>query len=176
METYTIPTESQVAEISVSYSANIPVANRLTISSPRIAAEILRLTWNPNIIEFHEAFKIMLLNRRMHLLGIVTLAEGSGHQTPVDLRHLMAIVLKTNASAIILAHNHPSGDSEPSVADKQMTELVVLASELFSIKVCDHIILTAESYFSFSDNNIIEYGEDFQSASNHFQYLKKHAK
>ncbi len=63
--------------------------------------------------------------------------------------------LKANACAIIVAHNHPSGNLQPSVADKKITQKIKEAGQLLDIHLLDHIILSTDSYFSFADESLI---------------------
>ena len=74
----------------------------------------------------------------------------------VDLRILFAITLKTLSVGIILTHNHPSGQLKASYQDKQLTQKIKEAAQLFDVKVLDHIILAPDgSYYSFADNGIL---------------------
>ena len=73
----------------------------------------------------------------------------------VDVKMIMQGALLANASVIILAHNHPSGNLNPSLEDRKLTEQVAEASKLFEIRVLDHLIVTSESFYSLSDNGYI---------------------
>jgi DNA repair protein RadC len=75
--------------------------------------------------------------------------------TVTDVRMIMQTALKSNASAIILAHNHPSGNTEPSDADKKITSKIKEAGQLLEIAVLDHLILTSETYLSFADEGLM---------------------
>jgi DNA repair protein RadC len=156
MENSLILTEEKVSEISVSYSSFIPFEKRLLVNSSQISEKAFRKIWKQEEMELRESFKMMILNKQKHLLGIITLFEGGTDNVSVDIRLLLAIALKSNASTIILAHNHPSGLIKPSYQDRTLTERIVQAASIFDIEVCDHLILTAENYFSFSDNGIID--------------------
>jgi DNA repair protein RadC len=71
--------------------------------------------------------------------------------TVVDIRLLLSVALKTAATGIILAHNHPSGNLKPSEADKELTNKIKKASEYTDIKLLDHLIISSDSYLSFSE-------------------------
>ena len=74
----------------------------------------------------------------------------------MDIRLLFAVLLKSLTTAVILAHNHPSGTLRPSEADKSLTRKIISAGELLDIKVLDHLIINPDGkYFSFSDEGII---------------------
>ena len=148
--------KAQVNEIAISYSGNLKTNQLPKITSSQNAAELLYGQWNKNNIELHETFKIMLLNNANKVKGIYEVSTGGITGTLVDLRILFAVVLKSLTTAVILAHNHPSGTLTPSEPDKRLTQKIKKAGELFDIKVLDHLILTPDgNYFSFADEGIL---------------------
>ena len=148
--------KAQVNEIAISYSGNLKTNQLPKITSSQNAAELLYGQWNKNNIELHETFKIMLLNNANKVKGIYQVSTGGITGTLVDLRILFAVVLKSLTTAVILAHNHPSGTLRPSEPDKRLTQKIKKAGELFDIKVLDHLILTPDgNYFSFADEGIL---------------------
>lgn len=142
--------ENVIAEIQVSYNTNSRVKQKITSSAS--AYEILKANWNEGRLELQEEFKVLLLNRANDVLGIYNMSMGSVSGTVVDVRLLFAVALKCNASGIVISHNHPSGTLNPSEADKELTKKIKQASEIFDIKMIDHIIITHLGYFSFLDN------------------------
>jgi len=94
---------------------------------------------------------VLLLNRANRVLGFVKISEGGVSGTVVDPKKIFQIALKANASGIILAHNHPSGNTTPSASDESITAKIVAAGKFLEISVLDHLIITSEQYFSFSD-------------------------
>ncbi|MCX2838269.1 JAB domain-containing protein [Salinimicrobium sp. MT39] len=148
--------ETKVNEIAISYSGNLKTNQLPKITSSQNAAELLYGQWNKNNIELHETFKIMLLNNANKVKGIYEVSTGGITGTLVDLRIIFAVVLKSLTTAVILAHNHPSGTLRPSEPDKRLTQKIKKAGELFDIKVLDHLILTPDgNYFSFADEGIL---------------------
>ena len=139
----------KIAEIKVSYSTGSRAKSRITGSDS--AYRLLLSCWDKTIIEFQEEFKVLLLNRSNKVLGIYPLSKGGVSGTFVDPKLLFSVALKCHASALILAHNHPSGNLSPSENDKGLTKKLVSAGRFLDIKVLDHIILTKESYTSFAD-------------------------
>lgn len=137
----------EVAEIKVSYSTNHVGKTKLT--NCRQTFEFIISQWNTDIIEFQEECKVILLNRANCVLGIYDLSKGGSSGTVVDVRIVLGIALKCNASGIILAHNHPSGNLKPSEADKKITRRLKEACELLEITLIDHFIISRISYFSF---------------------------
>ena len=149
-------TEIKVSEVELRYRTEVKPADRAQIKSSKDAYCILFESWNKNTIEFIEEFKVMLVNRANRVLGIATLSKGSTTSSIVDIKVLLQYAIKTNASSIIIAHNHPSGTKEPSESDKKITEKISNACNLIDIKLLDHlIILPVEGYLSFADEGMI---------------------
>ncbi|NJY63248.1 JAB domain-containing protein [Salinimicrobium sp. CDJ15-81-2] len=148
--------EIKVNEIAISYSGSLKINQLPKITSSQNAAELLYGQWDKNSIELHETFKIMLLNNANKVKGIYQVSTGGITGTLVDLRIVFAVVLKSLTTAVILAHNHPSGTLRPSEPDKRLTQKIKKAGELFDIKVLDHLILTPDgNYFSFADEGML---------------------
>jgi len=142
----------EVAEVELRYRTNVKPSNRAQIKSSKDAYNILYKSWNKNTIEYFEEFKLILLNRNSKVLGITTLTKGSTAGTMVDVKLLLQYALKTNASSIIVAHNHPSGNTQPSEADKNITKKVHQGCDAIDIKLLDHLIIAhSGGYFSFAD-------------------------
>ncbi|MCE7070918.1 JAB domain-containing protein [Dyadobacter sp. CY327] len=146
----------QVAEIELIYKTNVQASQRPKITSSTDAYNVLIQSWNPNRLEFIEEFKILLLNNASRVLGIFEVSKGGISGASADVRIVFAAALKANATGIILAHNHPSGQLVPSDADKYVTENMRKAGELLNIRVLDHLIVTSEGFCSFSDDNLLE--------------------
>lgn len=116
---------NNISEIKVSYkSTKLPSK---TIGCSYDAFDLLKQTWNRNTIELFEEFKIILLNRANNVLGIYQVSSGGVSGTIADAKLIFSVALKTMASGIILAHNHPSGKLKPSDADKTLTKSLVKA-------------------------------------------------
>ena len=91
-----------------------------------------------------EFFSIMLLSRHNRILNVSTIGQGNKSMTIVDISYLTALALLTGATAIIICHNHPSGNNKPSEDDKELTKKVKAALSSFDIQLLDHIIITAD--------------------------------
>jgi DNA repair protein RadC len=124
------------------------------ITSSTLSNEFIRQFYLDDI-EIYESFFLLLLNNQNQTIGYAKISQGGITGTVVDVRIVAKYVVDSLATGIILAHNHPSGTLSPSEADKQITEKIQHAMSFFDVKVLDHIILTADSYFSFADNNIL---------------------
>ena len=144
----------EVAEIKLSYSSKVKTSQRPKVDSSRQVYEVFVKAWDKDLIEFTEEFKVMLLSRANRVLGIVTISSGGTAGTVVDVKLIFAAAIKSNASSIILGHNHPSGNLMPSEQDKRLTQRVKEAGRILDIPVLDHIIMTADGFYSFAD-----YGE-----------------
>ena len=103
----------------------------------------------------HEEFWILYLNNSNKILHKNQLSKGGITGTLVDVRLVLKNALEVGATALILCHNHPSGTLKPSLADKEITQKLKLASKSLDIKVLDHLIVTEKAYFSFADEEIL---------------------
>ncbi len=145
----------QVAEIKVSYLPKFKVSERPKVSSSKEVYLCFFNNWDKSRIQMVEQFKIMLLNKANRVLGIFEVSTGGVSGTVADAKIIFGAALKGNASSIILAHNHPSGNLKPSEADKQLTTRLVHAATYLDICILDHLILTSEAYLSFADEGLM---------------------
>jgi len=127
------------------------------IKNSQEVTDMLRNNWEPGTLEAHESFYLILLNRANRVKGIVLHSKGGLSGTVIDTRTLLAAALLAFSCNIIVAHNHPSGNIQPSDADIKITEKINKAAELCEIKLLDHIIITRENYFSFADEGLIQH-------------------
>ncbi len=100
----------------------------------------------------YEEFWVIHLNRANKVVGKDFLSRGGISGTVVDTRLIFKLAIEKLSSSIILAHNHPSGNLQPSAADLQLTKRVIEAGKLFEINVADHLIIGNNQYYSFADN------------------------
>lgn len=98
---------------------------------------------------------VLFLNRGNRVLGGYKVSSGGITGTIVDIRIILAIALKCLASGIILAHTHPSGELNPSRADKELTLKLKEAAKLMDISLLDHLIISLVAYYSFADEGMI---------------------
>jgi DNA repair protein RadC len=145
--------QSNIAEIKISYSHKTLKKFRIKIKNSADAYKSFLQSWDKDLIELQEEFKMLLLNNSNEVLGIHTLSKGSTRGTVVDLKLLFVIALKSNATGIIIAHNHPSGTLKPSSSDLELTKRIKKSGELLDIKLLDHLIITKDEFYSLSDNN-----------------------
>jgi len=103
----------------------------------------------------HEEFWLLMLNRANRVLGRYKVSQGGLAGTVIDTRIILKKALDNLATSIIVCHNHPSGNNQPSDADVKITEKLKKASEMLEIKLLDHVIIADKSYFSFADEGLI---------------------
>ena len=138
-----------VGEVELSYKPKFKSLHQVTCSED--AYEVLLSTYREGTICYKEYFKVLFLNQAKQVLGYTLISEGGITDTTVDIRVILQAALLTNSVAIILAHNHPSGNLKPSRQDMEITKQVKNAAQLMRITVLDHLILTDAGYYSFSD-------------------------
>lgn len=149
--------ESQykVCEVKLTYKSKIKASEREKILSAENAYKILLSVFDSETIQYKEFFKVILMNRANKALGVCHISEGGLNETSADIRIIMQAAILGNASAIILAHNHPSGNIQPSMQDDQVTKRVKEIAKLIGINLLDHLIITDETYYSYSENGRI---------------------
>lgn len=103
----------------------------------------------------YESFWVLLLNRANRVIRKINISEGGISGTVADPKKIFKMSLEHNASSLILCHNHPSGNTQPSEADIRLTRKLKEAGLLLDMPVLDHLILGGESYFSFADEGMI---------------------
>jgi DNA repair protein RadC len=126
---------------------------RVTLKTTRQAADYLRSRLQ-GLPEEH--FRALFLNRRGALLEDALLAVGTVDQARPPIRLIVARALQANASAVILAHNHPSGAAEASESDRLFTEDVLAALKPLGVKLLDHVVIAGDGAFSFADSGLMD--------------------
>lgn len=143
-----------ITEVELIYRNPVKPSERRRVKTSQNSYDVLLAAWDMNKIELLEEFKILLLDRSNACLGISTIARGGIAECVADPKIIFATALKSRSSGIILAHNHPSGNLQPSQSDIELTNKLALAGKLLDIKVLDHLIVTPQSYFSFADEGL----------------------
>lgn len=142
-----------VNEIKLSYSRKGNCER--SIASSRDAMEIFREHFDGDEMDYRESFFALYLNQANKVLGIKKISESGISSTLVDVRIVLQAALLCNASGIIVAHNHPSGNLNPSSSDVKMTAQIKEASKVMDMTLLDHVILTSDSHYSFADDGMI---------------------
>ncbi|MDO5969301.1 JAB domain-containing protein [Flavivirga aquimarina] len=141
-------------EIEIYYKRPIFNQNRI-VKNSKDSERLLRAFIDDKRIDYKEFFWVMLLSNANQVIGISEIAMGNTSSVPVNIKEIHQLTLLANASAIIVAHNHPSGKLSPSESDKSLTKKLKNTSKLFDVTLLDHLILTSEDFISFSDNHWI---------------------
>ena len=142
-----------ISEIKISYNPKLKTSELPKVSSSEDAFNVILHQWED--IHYRESFAIILLNRANKCLGFTFVSKGGLSGTVADPKVIFQTALKANASSIILVHNHPSGNLQPSQNDINLTKNIVKAGKLLELQAIDHLIVSDDSYFSFADEGLI---------------------
>ena len=143
----------KVSEIKISYMNEVD--EKIKVMGSSEVYQVLKANWDLDTIELQEEFKILLLNQGNQVLGIKSMFKGGINTCSIDVRLIMGMALKANASALVITHNHPSGNLNASESDKRITSKIKECCELFDVRLLDHIIMVKNSYLSFADEGIL---------------------
>lgn len=144
----------KVSEIELIYKVKVKACDRPKITSSLDAYDICKEKWS-NQIGLQEEFNVILLDRSNKVMAWYNASKGGVAGTVADLKIIFAAAIKGRASALILAHNHPSGNLKPSNQDIQLTRKFEAAAEILDLKILDHLILSPEGgYYSFADEGM----------------------
>ena len=124
------------------------------ITSGEDAAHYIRQFYGDDL-EIYESFFMLMLNHQLQTVGYAKISQGGIVGTTVDKRIVLKYVVDCLATHVILAHNHPSGTLHPSEADKIITKEIKELCAIMNTNVVDHIILTAEGFYSFAQNDLL---------------------
>ena len=142
-----------ISEIKITYNPKLKASELPKVSSSQDAFNVMLHQWED--IHYRESFAILLLNRANKCLGFTFISKGGLSGTVADPKVIFQTALKANASSIILVHNHPSGNLQPSQNDINLTKNIVKAGKLLELQAIDHLIVSDDAYFSFADEGLI---------------------
>jgi DNA repair protein RadC len=128
------------------------ILNKKQISSSKEIADFLQSTLKDYR---HEVFAVVYLNKSNKINHFEIISTGGVSGTIADPRIIFSKALDVKATALILCHNHPSGNLKPSRQDEELTQKLRKGGEVMEIKVLDHIIVSDEGYYSFADNGMV---------------------
>ncbi len=148
MKTTQIPLFQAVGEVQITYKRNNIIIPSEPITTPEAAYRAFKQIFDPETIEHREFMYALYLNRRNEAVGYAQISAGGLSGTLCDPKIVFQFALKLNASGIILAHNHPSGNLKPSRADKSITQKIKEGGKLLDIQLLDHIVITSGCYTS----------------------------
>lgn len=129
-----------------------PFSERTTISSPAQLAKLMA----PRMRHLRtESFHVLLLNSANQVIRDVAVSDGSLNAVMIHPREVFRLAIAENSAAVILVHNHPSGNTEPSKEDIAITRQLVEAGRIVDIRVLDHIIIGGDAYTSLAERHLI---------------------
>jgi DNA repair protein RadC len=145
-----------LAELKISYRRSRRRDDRQqtfpwVLKCPVSCEQYLRTLWDKDTIDLREEFVVVCLNASLEVLGWVKLHTGGLDHAQVDPRLVFGVALQTASAAIVVAHNHPSGNLVPSEQDERLTQRLADGAKLLGVRFLDHLILNRGSYFSFSE-------------------------
>jgi DNA repair protein RadC len=152
MDAYNFETKDEVIAAAIRFVEEKAIYASDTLTSPRASKDLLRIRIGDNE---REIFCVLFLISQHQLLAVEELFMGTIDGAAVYPREIAKAALAHNAAAVILGHNHPSGTTEPSAADRRITERIVSALGLLDIRVLDHIIVSTKSDFSFAEDGLL---------------------
>ena len=141
--------KSTISEYSLKYTKSQIQKTKVTTSEN--ASNVIRQFYFDDI-NIYESFFILLLNRANNTTGFAKISQGGTAGTVVDIKIIAKYAVESLSSAVIICHNHPSGNKQPSDADLNITRKIKDALLLLDIKLIDHIIITENDFYSFADN------------------------
>ena len=130
----------------------LPFSNRIQVSTPEEVVPILQDYFRD---KDREEFLIVLLNMANVIVGLSQISVGGLAASIVEPRQVFKVAILANAAAIILCHNHPSGNPEPSREDIRITRQLVDAGKLMGIPVHDHLIIAGDTYTSLAERGLM---------------------
>ena len=149
--------KSPLPEIEIKYRSGS--IKKVKIKTSKDAFDVLLYMYNSDTLEYIESSIAIFLNKANNTIGWFRVSQGGISGTVVDIKVILGTALKSGASGIILSHNHPSGNLQPSAADINLTKKLNEACNLLDIDLLDHIIVAPEEklvkYYSFKDDGII---------------------
>ena len=142
-------------KMSVAYDPPINKDDLHQIKNAEDAFELSKQIFDQDTFNWVEEMILVCLNRNNRVLGYYSVSKGGVSGTYCDPKVVYAIALKVGASSIILIHNHPSGNLEPSRADIYLTEKIKKGGELLDIVLMDHLIVASNGYYSLNNERSI---------------------
>lgn len=159
--------EDLMASKGIGEAKAVTIIAALELGRRRKLADVMakkKISGSKDVFEFfqpvladlpYEEFWILLLNRSNKIIEKFKISQGGISGTVIDVRMILKNAIEKLASSIILCHNHPSGNLQPSEADKKITTKLKDAARIMDMQVLDHLIITDSSFYSFADEGIL---------------------
>ena len=143
--------KSNIPELTIKYKKS--ELKKVKIKSSEDAYEYFKLIFDADTIDYRESFHAVFLNRSNNTIAWMTISTGGLAGTIADPRMIIKTALDVGAHALLISHNHPSGNLKPGTPDIELTKKIKEGAELFNIALLDHIIISSEGYYSFGDKD-----------------------
>jgi len=145
----------QLPELKIRVERTEGDGSTYTMRSSATAHDFFRTIFNADTISWTEESAMIVLNRANEVIGHYKVSSGGTAATVVDAKVIFTIALNAVGHSIILAHNHPSGNLQPSEQDIKLTKDLVQGGNILGIRVLDHLILTDKGYLSMADEHLM---------------------
>ena len=152
MDAFNFDSKDEVIAAAIRFVKERAIYTSATLQSARETKDLLRLRIGDRE---REIFCVLYLNSQHRLIDVDELFMGTIDGAAVYPREIAKAALARNAAAVILGHNHPSGTTEPSAADRRITERIVSSLGLLDIRVLDHVIVSTDATFSFAEEGLM---------------------
>lgn len=146
-----------IPEFTIVLKNKMKPSERLEVRGSKELYEVARRCFDADDIEWKESLLVIALNSGPKVLGFFKVSSGGMTHVLADPRVIFQFALLSNASSIVLCHNHPSGNLKPSRDDVEVTNKLKMAGQLLDIRLIEHLILSPENgyYYSFSDEGML---------------------
>ena len=145
----------QLPELKIRVERKAGDGSTYQVTSSKTAYQFFYSIFDADTILWTEESAMIILNRANEIIGYSKISSGGTAGTVVDAKVIFTKALLAGGHSIILAHNHPSGNPQPSEQDIKLTKQLVKAGEVLEIRVLDHIIVTDKGYTSMADEGYI---------------------
>ena len=142
-----------VAEIEISYKPIITV--QTVITSSYQAYELIKQLWNKDKISLQEQFAALFMNTSKKTIGWKVISTGNMTKCIVDIKLIVSLALHCMCTHVMIVHNHPSGNLKTSESDETITKTIKDALKLIDVQLQDHLIISENGYYSFSDEGLL---------------------
>lgn len=141
-------------KLTLKKSTGKEITNEFKVSSADQAVKLIKRLYPRGVMSLNERFFVIFFNNANRPIAWFNVSIGAKAATVLEPSYIVAAASKLNASAVIISHNHPSGNLVPSQADKVLTQKLANALFLINVKILDHVIATEDSYYSFRENGL----------------------
>jgi DNA repair protein RadC len=152
-ELQNLKSESMLAELSISYKVAPNTLPKVTKAEE--IYEFLKEIWNKELINVQEQCVALFLNNSNRVIGYKLIGTGTMKMCVIDVKLVVSLALHSMCEAVVLAHNHPTGNLKPSTQDEAITNKIKQALQLIEVRFIDHIIISEAGYLSFAMQGLL---------------------